>query len=95
MGLRPVKAAEFSFLLGLVTLTAAAGYKVVTKGDEMRAHLELGPVFIGCLVAGTSAALAVRWLVSYLTSRGLGLFAWIPIPEIFKIDRLLKVSNFW
>ena len=76
VGLRPAKAAEFSFLLGLITLTAAAGYKVVTKGDEMSKHLEFGPVLVGCLVAGASAALAVRWLVGYLTCHGLGLFAW-------------------
>jgi|MDTC01.3.fsa_nt_gb undecaprenyl-diphosphatase len=76
VGLRPAKAAEFSFLLGLVTLTAAAGYKVLTKGDVMAANLELGPIFAGCLVAGISAALAVRWLVGYLSRRGLGLFAW-------------------
>ena len=76
VGLRPVKAAEFSFLLGLVTLTAASGYKVVTKSDVMADHLHLGPVLVGCLVAGVSAALSVHWLVGYLTRRGLGLFAW-------------------
>ena len=76
VGLRPAKAAEFSFLLGLVTLSAAAGYKVVTKGDEMIAQLEFGPVLLGCLLAGVSAAFSVRWLVAYLARRGLGLFAW-------------------
>lgn len=79
VGLRPAKAAEFSFLLGLVTLTAAAGYKVVTKGEEMAASLEFGPVLVGCLVAGASAALAVRWLVAFLSQRGLALFAWYRI----------------
>ena len=79
VGLRPAKAAEFSFLLGLVTLTAAAGYKVVTKGEEMAAHLDFGPVFLGCLVAGISAALTVRWLVGYLSRRGLAIFAWYRI----------------
>jgi len=76
VGLRPAKAAEFSFLLGLVTLSAAAGYKVVTKGEEMSAHLDFGPVLVGCLLAGVSAAFAVRWLVTHLSQRGLGLFAW-------------------
>ena len=39
------KAAEFSFLLGLITLTAAAGYKSVTKWSLMSQYLALGPLF--------------------------------------------------
>lgn len=79
VGLERAKAAEFSFLLGLITLTAAAGYKGVTKWDAMAMNLELGPVLWGCLVAGVSAALSVYWLVGYLTRRGLGLFVWYRI----------------
>lgn len=76
VGLERAKAAEFSFLLGLITLTAAAGYKSLTKWEVMSANLELGPVLWGCFVAGISAALSVFWLVGYLTRRGLGLFVW-------------------
>ena len=66
--------AEFSFLLGLITLTAAAGYKCLTKWEAMNQYLTLGPVILGCLVAGVFAGLSVFWLVGYLTRKGLGVF---------------------
>jgi len=75
-GLSPAKAAEFSFLLGLITLTAAAGYKVVTSGNELFLAIEAGPILLGILVAFVSAALAIKWLVGYLTRHGLTIFAW-------------------
>ena len=78
-GLSPKHAAEFSFLLGLITLSAASGYKMLGDGSNMIAALELGPVLVGCLVAFISAALAVKWLVSYLSKHGLALFAWYRI----------------
>ena len=76
VGLSEKKAAEFSFLLGLLTLSAAAGYKILTKWEVMEAHLSVGPILIGCLVAGISAALSVFWLVGYLSRHGLGIFVW-------------------
>jgi len=78
-GLRPALAAEFSFLLGLITLSAAAGYKAVSEGPSMLQVLDAGPVLVGCVVALVSAAVSVRWLVGYLTRHGLGLFAWYRI----------------
>ena len=74
VGLSRVHAAEFSFLLGLITLTAAAGYKCTMKWQAMNQYLTLGPVIFGCLVAGVFAALSVFWLVGYLTRKGLGVF---------------------
>ena len=85
VGLERAKAAEFSFLLGLITLTAAAGYKGLTKWEVMSTNLELGPLLWGCFVAGISAALSVFWLVGYLTRRGLGLFVWYRIILSFLI----------
>lgn len=76
VGLRPARAAEFSFLLGLITLSAAAGYRILTDGSTMLAALDFGPVLFGCFVAFLSAVVAVRWLVGFLTRRGLGLFAY-------------------
>jgi len=79
VGLKRAKAAEFSFLLGLITLTAAAAYKSMTKWEVMQANLEIGPVLFGCLIAGASAATSVVWLVGYLARRGLGIFVWYRI----------------
>ncbi|MEO0797217.1 MAG: undecaprenyl-diphosphate phosphatase [Verrucomicrobiota bacterium] len=76
IGLTPKRAAEFSFLLGLITLTAASGYKAVTLGPTMLKALAPGPALFGIVVAWISAALAVKWLVAYLSKHGLALFAW-------------------
>lgn len=75
-GLSVSKAAEFSFLLGLVTLTAAASYKLLTDGANMAQVLKLGPAIFGCAVAFITGAIAIRWLIKYLSKHGLSLFAW-------------------
>lgn len=75
-GLKPARAAEFSFLLGLITLSAAAGYKTVTSGPALFLAIDMGPLLLGIFTAFVSAALAVKWLVTYLSRHGLALFAW-------------------
>lgn len=75
-GLSPSKAAEFSFLLGLLTLTAAGSYKLLSDGPDMIKILSLGPAILGCSVAFITGALAVKWLIRYLNKYGLSLFAW-------------------
>lgn len=89
-GLSPAHAAEFSFLLGLITLSAASAYKFMTDGSEMLAALNIGPVLVGCLVAFISAALAVKWLVGYLSKHGLALFAWYRIALAIAIFAMMK-----
>lgn len=76
VGLSPRRAAEFSFLLGLITLSSAAFYRVATDGPRMVGALAPGPVLFGVFMAFLSAVLAVKWLVAYLTRHGLALFAW-------------------
>ncbi len=74
-GLRPARAAEFSFLVGLPTLTGAALYKGYKSGPAMIDVFGWEPVLVGTAVAAISAAIAVKFLVHYLTRHGLGVFA--------------------
>jgi undecaprenyl-diphosphatase len=80
VGMRPRQAAEFSFLLGLPTLGGACIYKTLKSigGDEPSFIAQIGwiPIVVGFIVATISAALAVKWLVAFLTRHGLALFGW-------------------
>jgi undecaprenyl-diphosphatase len=73
-GLAPAKAAEFSFLVGLPVLGGAAFYKGLQAGPAMIALFGWTEMLLGGLVAAISAAVAVRFLVSYLQRFGLGAF---------------------
>lgn len=69
-------AVEFSFLLGLETLGAATAYSAIKHGGEMVDAFGVGPIVVGFLASLVSAVAAVRWLVGWLQSRGMELFAW-------------------
>lgn len=75
-GLSPVKAAEFSFLVGLPTLAGAAIYKGYKSGGAMVEVFGWSSVLLGGFVAAISAAVAVKFLVSFLARNGLAMFAY-------------------
>ncbi len=75
-GLDPRKAAEFSFILGFVTLSAATLFKSYKSGAAMIQVFGWPHILLGCVVATVTAVVCVRFLVSWLTRHGLGLFAW-------------------
>lgn len=75
-GLDPRRAAEFSFLLGFVTLSAASLYKSYKNGDAMIQVFGWSHVMLGAIVAAVTAAVCVRFLVHWLTRHGLAVFAW-------------------
>src|SRR5690606_26062079 len=79
VGLDPKRSAEFSFLLGLITLTAASAYEAL-KSRELLIHaIAPGPAILGLVVSFVAAALSARWLVGWLTRHGLEAFAWYRI----------------
>ena len=75
-GLNPAKAAEFSFLVGLPVLTGAAVYKGCRAGPAMIEVFGWNSVLLGGLVAAVSALAAVKFLVHFISRRGLAGFAY-------------------
>lgn len=74
-GLDPRRAAEFSFLLGFVTLTAATVFKSYKSGAAMIQVFGWSHVLLGGVVAAVTAAVCVKFLVHWLTRHGLAAFA--------------------
>ncbi len=80
VGMKPKDAAEFSFLLGVPTLTGACVYRaaksMMGNGENMFVAIGTAPILLGIVVAMVSAALAIKWLIAFLTKHGLALFGW-------------------
>lgn len=72
-------AVEFSFLLGLLTLSAATSFAALNDGHLIVATFGTAVPLVGVLVAFVSGLVAVRWMVTFLTRRGLGAFGWYRI----------------
>jgi len=70
---------EFSFLLGLGTLSAATGYQLVTDGEVIVETFGWLNSIIGIAAAAVTAWIAVRWMVAYLQRRSLYIFGWYRI----------------
>ncbi len=85
VGLRAVAAAEFSFLLGLATLSGATIFKLLGGGTAMFAQLGVAPFVIGIVAATISAAIAVKWFVGFLNRHGLAPFAWYRLAIAFAL----------
>lgn len=93
VGLSLKAAIEYSFLLGVLTLTAATVKKALWKVPNLDASYDVWfggaklmwesygfvPLLVGVVSATVSAVLAVKWLVSYLQRRGMRPFGWYRI----------------
>ncbi len=76
VGLSLSAAVEFTFLLGVLTLTAATAFTVFKSGGGMLAAYGWATVLTGFAAAWLFAALAVKWMVAWLNRHGLAVFAW-------------------
>lgn len=78
-GLTLGAAIEFSFLLGLVTLTASTLLDAVQNGPAMISQYGWLAPAAGMLVAAVSAAAAVKWMVRYLGKHSMAVFGYYRI----------------
>ncbi len=100
LGLRASAAAEFSFLLGVPTLGAACAWELLQNlhhaardgTPNLFETLGVSACAIGFAVAAAAAAVAVRWLVGFLTRRGFTPFGWYRIALSIVLGALLFSS---
>lgn len=79
VGLRTKDAVEFSFLLGVLTLSAATAKDAMEFGPMMLNVFGPAKLLAGFAAAAISAAFAVKWLVAYLQKNGMQVFGWYRI----------------
>jgi undecaprenyl-diphosphatase len=79
VGLGLGAAVEFSFLLGLITLTASTCLDALQHGNTIISVYGILRPIAGLLVAMVSAALAVKWMVAYLQRHSMAIFAYYRI----------------
>ena len=80
MGLARAEAAEFSFILGMITLTAAGGYKFFKawRHDEI-VGASGTDLLLASVAAAVSAFIVVRWLLTFVRSHSFNGFAYYRI----------------
>ncbi len=79
VGLSLSAAVEFSFLLGLITLSAATGYDALKHGQVMLQTFDALSLAVGVVFAFIAALLSVKWMVGYLNRHGLAIFGYYRI----------------
>jgi undecaprenyl-diphosphatase len=89
VGLSLPAAVEFSFLLGLLTLSAATAHDVVKHGHDLLHSYGLVPLVIGFVMAFIAAAAAIEWMVHYLQKHGLWIFGWYRVALAIVVAVLL------
>ncbi len=76
VGLSMPAAVEFSFLLGLVTLTAATALDAYKHGHLMLQMFDAVSMGVGLLGAFIFAVVSVKWMVAYLNRHSLAVFGY-------------------
>lgn len=72
------RAAEFSFLLAVPTITAAAGYKLLKGADAIRAT-DINLLLIGNVISFLVGLVAIKFFIGLITRYGLKFFGYYRI----------------
>jgi undecaprenyl-diphosphatase len=89
VGLSTQAAVEYSFLLGLVTLTGASFYETAKEGGAIIDTLGVVAPAIGIVAAFVAAALSIKWMVGYLNRHTLAVFGWYRVGLAAVVAALL------
>lgn len=76
VGLCLKAAVEFSFLLGVVTLSAASIYSGLKNFDSISQDVGAGLLFVGTAASFVSAYIAVKWMVDWINKHGMAIFGY-------------------
>ena len=79
LGLSIRAAVEFSFLLGLVTLSAATVYELSQEGGTIIDVFGYGTPLVGLVSAFLSAMISVKWMVAWLERKSFTVFGFYRI----------------
>ena len=82
LGLSRPAATEFSFLVGIPTMLAAGGYKILkalTFPESNGASENWGMVLLGFIVSAIVSFVVVKWLLGYVRSHTFSVFGWYRI----------------
>ncbi|WP_435549489.1 undecaprenyl-diphosphate phosphatase [Desulfobacterium sp. N47] len=89
-GLSRKATTEFSFMLAIPTLTAAALYDLYRHREMLNANMT-GLVAVGFIMSFISALLAVRGLLRYISRHDFSAFAWYRIA----FGAIVLVTAYW
>jgi undecaprenyl-diphosphatase len=76
VGMSLKSAVIFSFLLGVVTLTAATAYDTLKHGPLMMEVFGFTNIAVGFVMATITAIISVKWFIAYLQKHGLAIFGY-------------------
>lgn len=76
LGLSRPMATEFSFLVGIPTMLAAGGWKILHALRHGAPHENWGMVLLSTVVAAVVSFIAVKWLLRFVQTHTFNTFGW-------------------